>query len=388
MVDVVISGVGMSQVGRRLERSGLGLTIDAAMEALADAGLEPGDIDGLSTFPGYTGQFPGFGPVGCLRLKDALGLKLDWWSGGIERPGQIGALIDAMTAIKAGLVKHVLCFRTVKEGSMGATHQEPGKHAGRPRAAGDAQWQSPYAGPSYVGYFAMQAQRHFELYGTTREQLGQIAMVSRRNAADNPKAVYADPMSLDDYLDARMISTPLCLYDCDAPVDASTVLILSSAEAAKDLKSTPIRIDSVGCSVHGAGNWDNVELGADSPWDSARRMWRNTDLKPADIDIGLLYDGFSFITLTWLEALGICGAGEAGAFLEGGSRIARDGDFPINPHGGQLSAGRTHGFGFAHEAVVQLRGEGGARQVQKELAVAAVTMSGGPMAGCMLLVRD
>ena len=388
MVDVVISGVGMSQVGRRLDRSGLSLTIDAVKEALDDAGLTRDDIDGLVSFPGYTPQFPGFGPVGTLRLKDALGLKLDWWSSGIERPGQIGALIDAYAAIKAGLVRHVICYRTVKEGSGGATHQQPGKMAGRPRVAGDAQWQSPYAGPSYVGYFGMMAQRHFDLYGTTREQLGQIAITARRNAADNPRAVYTAPMDMDDYLGARMISTPLCLYDCDPPVDASTVLILSSAEAAKDLKSRPIRIDSVGCSSHGAGNWDNVELGLDSPNDSARRMWEHTDLKPRDIDIGLLYDGFSFITLLWLEALGICKPGEGGAFLEGGARIARDGDFPINPHGGQLSGGRTHGFAFAHEAVMQLRGDAGARQVQKDMQVAAVTMSAGGLAGCMLLVRD
>lgn len=387
MVDVIISGIGQSDVARKLAPSGLSLTVDAALEAIGDAGLTTADIDGLSTFPGVA-PGSGFSPVGTWKLRDALGLKLDWICGGGERPGQLGALIDAYAAIKAGLARHVLCFRTVKEGSGGATHQVHLGQATRPRAAGDQQWQSPYSGPSYSGFFAMYAQRHMHLYGTTREQFGQIAITQRRNAGLNPKGVYRDPMSLDDYLSARMISTPLCLFDCDAPVDGSTVLILSAADAAKDLKSKPVRIESVGGSIHGAASWDEMELGNDATNDSASRMWQGTDLKPKDIDIGLLYDGFSFIVVEWLEALGICGVGEAGAFLEGGSRIALDGEFPINPHGGQLSSGRVHGFGFPHEAVLQLRGEGGARQVGGDPRVAVVTNSGGFMAGCMLLVRD
>ena len=388
MVDVVISGIGQSDVARRLPRSGLALTVDASLEALSDAGLSTADIDGLSTFPGAAPAMPGFSPVSAWKLRDALDLKLDWICGGVERPGQIGAFIDAYAAIQAGLARHVLCFRTVKEGSGGATHQMPARQQARPRVGGDAQWQAPYSGPSYVGYFAMLAQRHFHLYGTTREQLGQIAITQRRNAADNPKGIYRAPMSLDDYMSARMISTPLCLFDCDVPVDGSTALILSSAEAARDLGSTPVRIESLGGSIHGPGSWDCMELGNDAANDSARRMWRNTDLEPKDVDIGLLYDGFSFIVMEWLEALGFCGVGEAGAFLEDGRRIARDGDFPINPHGGQLSSGRVHGFGFLHEAVLQLRGGGGVRQVPGDPRVAVVTNSGGFMAACMLLVRD
>lgn len=387
MVDVVISGIGQSDVARKLAKSGLALTVDAALEALDDAGLTAGEIDGLSTFPGAA-PGSGFSPVGTWKLRDALGLKLSWICGGGERPGQLGALIDAYAAIKAGLARHVLCFRTVKEGSGGATHQAHLGMTTRPRAAGDQQWHSPWSGPSYVGFLAMQAQRHMHLYGMTREQLGQIAITQRANAAINPKGVYRDPMSMDDYLSARMISSPLCLFDCDAPVDGSTVLILSAADAAKDLKSVPVRIESVGGSVCGPASWDVMELGNDSVNDSARRMFAHTGIKAKDIDIGLLYDGFSFIVVAWLEALGICGVGEAGAFLDGGSRIARDGEFPINPHGGQLSSGRVHGFGFPHEAVLQLRGEAGARQVPNDPRVAVVSNSGGFMAGCMLLVRD
>jgi acetyl-CoA acetyltransferase len=122
--------------------------------------------------------------------------------------------------------------------------------------------------------------------------------------------------------------------------------------------------------------------------DAGAHLWSRTDLTPADVDIAELYDGFSFLTMVWLEALGFCGRGESGPFIEGGGRIAREGALPLNTNGGQLSAGRLHGFGFLHEALVQLRGEGGARQVPRQPEVAVVANGGGPIAGCMLLTRE
>ena len=122
--------------------------------------------------------------------------------------------------------------------------------------------------------------------------------------------------------------------------------------------------------------------------DAGKMMWERSDLTPADVDLVEAYDGFSFITLCWLEALGFCAHGEGGPFIEGGQRIARDGELPLNTHGGQLSAGRLHGFGFIHEACVQLRGEGGDRQVPGKVEVAAVANGGGPIAGAMLLTRE
>jgi acetyl-CoA acetyltransferase len=121
--------------------------------------------------------------------------------------------------------------------------------------------------------------------------------------------------------------------------------------------------------------------------DAGAHLWERTDLKPADVDVAQLYDGFSFLSMTWLEALGFCGKGESGPFIEGGGRIAREGELPLNTHGGQLSAGRLHGFGFIHEACLQLRGEAGDRQVPKDVEVAAVGNGGGPIAGALLLTR-
>jgi acetyl-CoA acetyltransferase len=121
--------------------------------------------------------------------------------------------------------------------------------------------------------------------------------------------------------------------------------------------------------------------------DAGAELWKHTDLTPADVDVVELYDGFSFLALTWLESLGFCGKGEGGPFIEGGQRIARDGELPLNTHGGQLSAGRLHGYGFLHEAVVQLRGLGGDRQVPNDPEVAVVAAGGGPLGGCLLLTK-
>jgi acetyl-CoA acetyltransferase len=234
----------------------------------------------------------------------------------------------------------------------------------------------------------MCAQRHFHEYGTTREQLAQIALNGRKNAALNPKAIYRDPMTMDDYLGVRMITTPFCLYDCDVPADGSTAVIVSRADAAADLRQAPVHVEAVGSAIHGRPSWDQWDdLTTMALRDAAAMLWSRTDLTPADVDVAELYDGFSFIAMAWLEALGFCKRGEGGPFIEGGTRIARDGEIPLNTHGGQLSAGRLHGYGFLHEACVQLRGEGGDRQVAGDPQVAVAGAGGGPLGGCLLMTR-
>jgi len=226
------------------------------------------------------------------------------------------------------------------------------------------------------------------LYGTTKEQLGWLAVNSRRNAALNPRALYRTPLTLDDYMTARMISSPFGLYDCDVPIDGSIAVVISHPDYAADCPKPPLRIEAFGGAA-GFGAWTmRPDYPKMSSVDAAAEMWSKTDLKPSDIDIAQLYDGFTFLTFAWLEALGICGDGEAGPFVEGATRIALDGEMPLNTYGGQLSAGRMHGYWVLHEACVQLRGEGGDRQVKKtKLDVAAVANGGGPIAGCLLITR-
>jgi acetyl-CoA acetyltransferase len=193
-------------------------------------------------------------------------------------------------------------------------------------------------------------------------------------------------MTLDDYLGVRMVSTPLCLYDCDVPADGSTAVVISRADSVDDLRHPPARIEAVGSAIHGRPSWDQWDdLTTMALRDAAAMMWARTDLTPADVDVAELYDGFSFITLCWLEALGFCGHGEGGPFIDGGARIALDGEIPLNTHGGQLSAGRLHGYGFLHEACVQLWRRGDERQVQGGPEVAVVGAGGGPLGGCLLL---
>jgi acetyl-CoA acetyltransferase len=236
----------------------------------------------------------------------------------------------------------------------------------------------------------MHAQRHFHEYGTTEEQMAMIAINGRRNAQLNPKAVYREPMTLDDYFASRMITTPFRLFDCDAPVDGSTAVVVSRAEHARDVDHPVAGVEAVGTALRGRPSWDQFDdMTTMAARDAGAHLWTRTDLTPADVDVAELYDGFSFLSLVWLEALGFCGKGESGAFVEGGQRIARDGELPLNTHGGQLSAGRLHGFGHIHEACLQLRGEAGEHQVPgKQPEVAAVANGGGPIAGAMLLIRE
>jgi acetyl-CoA acetyltransferase len=390
----VVSGIGQSQVGRRIYRDPLDLTIDAVLAAIDDAGLRPSDIDGIATYPGNQDVPPGFSGVGVVEVQDALRLELDWFAGGLESPGQLGSVINAVAAVATGLADHVVCFRTVWEASAqgqkgrSAVTMGAGVGGSSYRASSFMQWTLPFGAPSAANWIAMMAQRHFHEFGTTREQLAWVALNGRRNAMRNPKAIYRDPMTLDDYLEVRMISTPLCLYDCDVPADGSTAVIVSRADAAPDLRRPPIRFEAVGSAIHGRPSWDQWDdLTTMALRDAAAMLWRRTDLQPSDVDVAELYDGFSFITLCWLEALGFCGKGEGGTFIDGGERIALDGQVPLNTHGGQLSAGRLHGYGFLHEACVQLWGLGDERQVADDPEVAVVAAGGGPLGGCLLLTK-
>jgi len=391
--DAVISGIGQSAVGRRLGRDPLDLTVDAVLAAIADAGLEPADIDGVATYPGAQTQPPGFSGVGVTELQDALRLELRWFAGGLEMPAQLGPVVLAALAVGAGLARHVVVFRTVWEataqGDGGRASLAPGAAHGpqteAARVSGFMQWMAPFGAPSAVSWAAMAAGRHFHEFGTTREQLAGIPMTLRVNAARNPAAVYRTPMTLDDYLGARMISTPLGLFDCDVPADGSTALVVSHVDTGGDLPQPPVRIEAAGTAARGRvyrDQWDDyTTMGLR---DAAAMLWERTDLGPADVDLAELYDGFSIIALYWLEALGFCARGEGGAFVEGGTRIALDGDLPLNTHGGQLSAGRLHGLGLVHEACLQLRHEAGARQVPGDPEVAVVS-NGGPTGGALLL---
>ena len=367
---VVISGIGQSEVGRRLHRDPVGLTAEACRRAIADAGLSVSDIDGLTTYPGSSAVGPGFSGASLRDIHGALGIKPRWMMGGIELAGQMGAVVDAMLAVAGGVANHVLCWRSVWEGTAQGGGGRRAYGGGAQTVDGLMALQLPYgiAAPSLA---ALLVRARMDRYGLTREQLGAVPVVARRHAGLNPAAVYRDELSLEDYLDGRMVSTPLCLFDCDVPCDGATAFVISRVEHAPNLDHPAVRVEASSSAHLDRFSW---EYGEDLTRISSRwcsDLWERTSLTTDDVDVALLYDGFSIFTHCWLEDLGFCEVGEGGAFVEGGGRISLGGELPLNTHGGQLSGGRLHGFGHLHESCLQVRGEAGERQVP-DAEVAAV----------------
>lgn len=370
----VISGVGISEVGRRTGIAAVELTLQAAQGAIADAGLVPADVDGIVTL----GDTPAAQAAAALGIGAPADLGAPYGRNGLLTPVAV-----ARDAVAAGRARHVLVYRTVQ--MMGGTVDAA--TATKPKSPGGTEMQYLLAAHAYsaANWLAMHCRKHMDRYGTTKEQLGWIAINGRRNAANNPLAVYREPITMADYLAARAISSPLGLLDCDVPVDGSIAVVVSPAAHRANTPNGAVSIEAFG-GASGAGGWtgrpDYPNMAAT---DAAADMWSQTALTPADIDLAELYDGFSFLTLAWLEALGFCGEGEGGPYVAGGSRIAADGELPLNTYGGQLSAGRMHGYWVLHEACQQLRGVAGPTALPNRPEVAVVSAGGGPIAGCMLL---
>ncbi|MFA7584584.1 MAG: OB-fold domain-containing protein [Novosphingobium sp.] len=375
---VAFTGIGASSIGRKLAVSNLSLTIDACLAAIADAGLDRRDIDGICAYPGSAG-LPGVSSGGIRAVEQILRINPVWHCGAHETPGQAGTVIDAMLAIASGLCRHVLCFTSFAEAVRPAIREAHG------RIAGELAWRVPFGAASPANWIALYASQYFARFGADREMLGWIAINARRNAALNPDALYAESIGLDAYFNARLISSPFGLLDCDVPCDGAIAFVVSAIDAAQDLPHRPILVEAVGTQIAEPQSWDQGTLTHQANiFGPAAHLWTRTDLTPGDVDVALLYDGFTFNVVSWLEALGFCGFGEASAFLDGGRTIAREGALPLNPHGGHLCAGRTNGYGHLREAIIQLRGHAGERQIS-DSNVALVSNGGGIPASCMLL---
>jgi acetyl-CoA acetyltransferase len=389
--DATISGIGISRIGRRTGIPGLELTLQAVRGAIGDAGLDARDIDGIATL----GDTPAAEVLAVLQIE-ASDCGSGFGTGGLLNP-----VMSACRAVSERHARHVIIYRTIQMlGGTVPVKQE--KDAPPPPLARMFETpegaQPPVVGPmddvndlvaaqaySAANWLALNCRRHMEMYGTTKEQLGWLAINSRRNAGMNPLAVYRDPMTMADYLAARPVSAPFGLLDCDVPIDGSIAVVVSGADYAGDCPHRAVAVEAIG-GADGAGGWfHRADYPKMASADAAAQMWSRTELTPADLNIAELYDGFTFLTFAWLEALGICGDGEAGQFVEGAERIALDGSLPLNTYGGQLSAGRMHGYWLLHEACLQLRGEAGERQVPRRPEVAVAAVGGGPIAGCMLL---
>jgi acetyl-CoA acetyltransferase len=380
--DAIISGIGISRIGRRTGIPALELTLESCREAVEDAGLKLDQIDGLASL----------GDTPPAEAGAALGIVPRYHGGGFDTGGLLSPVMSAALAVAEGRANHVLVYRTVQMmgGEYVPREEENGtgeNMSSLRRVMVDIEDMLAANAFSAVNWLAMHCRRHMDLYGTTKEQLGWLAVSSRSKAALNSLAIYRDPITMDDYLASRPISTPLSLLDCDVPVDGSIAVVVSHVGYSRDCPNAAVRFEAIGGS-EGAGGWfHRPDYPRMASVDAAAQMWARTDLRPGDIDVAELYDGFTYLTFAWLEALGICGEGQAGPFVEGGARIALDGQIPLNTYGGQLSAGRMHGYWVLHEACLQLTGRAGDRQVAGPPEVAVVSNGGGPIAGCMLLTR-
>lgn len=359
LASTAIIGVGATEQGEIPGESAELIAVRAAAAAVADAGIKPAEIDGLITCkaPLTThGTDESMGPL--LGINPAYSTTLDYGMAAFS-------LHLATMAIESGLANTVLL-------TYGTTARSERIGFSRP-IGGSAYW-STLAGFVHVaGPAAMAVQRHMHLYGTTEAQLGWVSVAQREWAQMNPLAVFRDPLTIDDYLAQPYLVAPLRRSDLTVISDGGVAVIVTSAERAKTYKAKPVY--HLGMAQQSAIRNEQNEDKLMRPWlaEIANRLYSVTGVKPADIDAAYLQDGTSVWVLQMLEAYGFCGPGEAGPFLEAGN-TRPGGSLPVNTHGGQLSESYTHNWMHLYEAVRQLRGECGERQVQSaEVALLAQT---------------
>jgi acetyl-CoA acetyltransferase len=350
-VNASIVGVGASRQGKLPGSTDLSLATEALLAALDDAGLAKDDVDGLLTMPGTTSPDPA---KHYLRLGEHLGINPKI-SGSLSMGGATaGALVQqAALAVGAGMADVVACV-------FGDAARTGGSRFSAASGAG-VSWGN-WGMYGNAANSALGARRHMALYGTTSEQLGWVAVNGRRNAVLNPAAVMREPITLADHQASRIIVDPLHLLDCCLISDGGVAIIITSAERAADSRRGGTRI-------LGMGQGHTLQTLERKDWwylphqqDCVSRAYRMAGLSPPDIDVAQLYDNFTIAVLFWLEHAGFCQPGESGPFVEGGKRIALDGELPVNTAGGNLSESYMQGWLHVVEGVRQMRGECGERQ--------------------------
>lgn len=344
-----VAGVGYTAFSKDSGVSTLTLACRAIMAALEDAGLTADDVDGLATHRVGDSAAPSL-------VAPALGIDdpswyLDQFGGGSVSHAVIG---QAALAVASGVAETVVCYRAINARS----EFRMGRAAG---TSPELQYQAPYGYFAPPQQYAMFARAHMTKYGTKAEHFGQLAVTQRANAAKNPRALMRTPITLDDYLASRWIAEPFRLLDCCLETDGACALVITTAERAAGLRRTPVLISAAAW-----GGGSSFLSGADptvtAAADLAPRLYGQAGLGPRDIDVAQIYDCFTYSVIVQLEDYGFCAKGEGGPFVASGA-TALGGELPVNTHGGFLSEGYVHGINHVAEAVSQLRGDAGDRQV-------------------------
>ncbi|GGS50736.1 hypothetical protein GCM10010206_10370 [Streptomyces cinerochromogenes] len=349
-------GVALADCGRVDDATPYALHAQAARRALADAGLDRTVVDGFAS--------AGLGTLAPVEVAEYLGLRPTW----VDSTSVGGATWEVMAAhaadaIAAGHANAVLLVY----GSTARADIRAGRRTGTLSfgARGPLQFEAPY-GHTLIAKYAMAARRHMIEYGTTIEQLAQVAVQARANAALNPEAMFRDPITVDDVLSGPMVADPFTRLHCCLRSDGGAAVLLAAEEYVRDCRTVPVRILGTGEHVSHAAMSEWPDFTVSPAAVSGRLAFERAGVTPADIDFAEIYDAFTYMTLVTLEDLGFCAKGEGGAFVGKGRLLVRGGELPVNTDGGGLSAQHPgmRGLFLLVEAVRQLRGEAGERQVR------------------------
>ena len=376
-----IAGIGYTKYSSNSETTVLNLALEACRGAISDSGIDAGEVDGIVSYH-FNDSVP------SIAVATGLGLPQARYAVEFSSGGNAANLIvqTAAAAIEAGLANNVLCFRAMNGRSafrLGGSREL--------NSRGITQYTAPFGWITYPQAMAMWCRRHMIKYGTTSEQLGHIAVEFRKNAARNERAMMRQPITLADHQASRMIVDPLHLLDICLESDGACAVLVTPAERARDLRRKPVYIMGA---AYGGGPNQGDDLFDAIRWPDhtqnfaayiADDLWGSAGVGPADVDVAEIYDCFTYTVVMGLEGLGFCPPGEGGRFVADGG-IAFNGKLPVNTHGGLLSEAYIHGFNHVIEAVEQLRGTAGARQIDG--AEIALTTAGAMTCGSALVLRN
>lgn len=361
---IAIAGVAESDLGSVPGKTVFQLQMEAAKAAIEDAGMEKKDIDGVLTAAPFNAMH-----MPSMALSEYLGIQPSYSDstivGGSSFETHVG---HAMAAIRAGLC--TTCLITYGSTQKSDRSRNPQGAYGDPEPPW--QFEAPYGPPLPLAAYAMAARRHMHEFGTTSEQLAEVAVATRKWAALNPKAYARDPLSINDVMNSPVVTDPLRRFDCCLVTDGGGAVVVTSLERARDLKKRPVAVLGFADSHSHMGISQMPDLVRTAAAVTGPKAFEMAGVKPADIDVTQIYDSFTITVLLCLEDLGFCAKGEAGAFVSG-QRTAPEGEFALNTSGGGLSYCHPGMFGIflIIEAVRQLRGECGDRQVPSaDLALA------------------
>lgn len=341
-----IVGVGETPVGKLPGRSTNSLHVEAVKNALADAGLQNHEVDGLLT------NQPMHDPMRCygVVVAQAAGIKVNYTTdlamGGAT---PVGMAHHAAMAIEAGLADTIVCVHARNQATKSTLPQRVEIRDG------SEDYEEPYGLIGAVAMHAFAASRHMHEYGTTSEQLGAVAIAARKHACLNANAQMRKPLTLEDHQKSRWIVEPLHLMDCSLMSDGGGAFVVTSAERARHMKNRPVYILGMGARHPHSNLAEAPSVTTLGGKDSAARAFAQAGLKPKDMDFAEIYDCFTITTLITLEDYGFCPKGEGGAWVQGG-RIELGGELPVNTHGGLLSQAHIEGMLHVTEAIKQLQG--------------------------------